>query len=131
MRIPRHLVPQEFIDEYGLERKIYKVFLYYEIQKGIYGFPQAGKLANTLLRKRLDICRYIECMHTPGLWQHIFCPVQFTLVIDDFGVKFVVVEHLRNLVKSLEKFYGIVLEPTGSKYCGITLEWEYENRTVD
>ena len=70
-------------------------------------------------------------MHTPGLWQHIFRPVQFTLVIDDFGVKFVVVEQLRNLVKSLKKFYGIVLDPTGSNYCGITLEWEYENRTVD
>ena len=48
MRIPRHLVPQEFIDEYGLESKIYKGFLYCEIRKGIYGFPQAGKLANTL-----------------------------------------------------------------------------------
>ena len=26
MRIPRHLIPHEFIDEYGLERKIYKSF---------------------------------------------------------------------------------------------------------
>ena len=44
-------------------------------------------------------------MHTPGLWRHIFRPVQFTLVVDDFGIKFVVVEHLQHLVESLQKFY--------------------------
>ena len=70
-------------------------------------------------------------MHTPGLWRHIFRPVQFTLVVDDFGVKFVGIEQLQHLVESLNKFYEIVLDPKGSKYCGITLEWEYENRTVD
>ena len=67
MRIPRHLVPQEFIDEYGLESKFYKGFLYCEIRKGFYGLPQAGKLTNTLLKQRLATCGYIECMHTPGL----------------------------------------------------------------
>ena len=50
MRIP------ELIDEYGLESKIYKGFLYCEIRKGIYGLPQAGKTANTLLKKRLATC---------------------------------------------------------------------------
>ena len=67
LRIPLHLIPQEFIDEYGLERKFYKGFLYCEIWKGVYGFPQAGKLANTLLKQRLATCGYIVCMHTPGL----------------------------------------------------------------
>ena len=93
--------------------------------------PPAGKLANTLLKQRLATYGYIECMHTPGLWQHIFRPVQFTLVVDNFGVKFVGVEQLRHLVESLKTFYEIVLYPTGSKYCGITLEWDYDNRTVD
>ena len=123
MQIPRHLVPQEFIDEYGLESKIYRGFLYDEIRKGIYGLSQAGKPANTLLKQRLATCGYIECMNTTGLWRHIFRPVQFTLVVGYFGVKFVGVEKLRHIVESLKKFYEIVLDPTGSKYCGITLEW--------
>ena len=59
MQIPRHLVPQELIDEYGLERKIQKGFLYCEIQKGVYGLPQAGKLANTLLKQCIDTYGYI------------------------------------------------------------------------
>ena len=130
MRIPRDIVPQEFIDEYGLERKFYKEFLYFEIRNGIYGLPQAGKLVNTILKQHLATCRYIECMHTPGFWRHIFCTVQFTLVVDNFGVKFVGVEQIQHLVESLKKFYEIVLYPTGRKYCRITLEWDYKNRTV-
>ena len=114
-----------------MENKNYNGFLYCEIRKVIFGFHQAGKLANTLLKKRLATYGYIECMHTPGLWPHIFCPVQFTLVVDDFGVKFIGVEQLQHLVESLKKLYEILLDPTGSTYCGITLEWEYNNRTVD
>ena len=64
-------------------------------------------------------------MHTPGLRQHIFRPVKFTLIVDNFGVKFVGVDQLQHLVESLKKFYEIVLDPTGSKYCEITLEWDY------
>jgi hypothetical protein len=57
--------------------------------------------------------------------------VQFTLVVDDFGIKFVGVNHLKHLVDSLKKLYEIDLDIKGSKYCGITLEWDYVNRTVD
>ena len=93
--------------------------------------PQDGKLANTLLKQRLGICGYIKCMHITGMWRHIFRPVQFTLVVDDFGVKFVGVDKLQHLVGSLKKIYEIVLDPLGRKYCVITLKWDYENRTVD
>ena len=56
MQTTRHLRPQELIDEYGLDSKIYKGFSYCDIRKGIYGFPQAGKLANTLLKQYLATC---------------------------------------------------------------------------
>ena len=41
-------------------------------------------------------------MHTPGLWQNIFRPVQFKLVVDNFGEKFVSVDQLHHLVESLK-----------------------------
>lgn len=131
MKIAVKLIPDEFMKEYNLYHKVYKGYLYVEICKGIYGLPQAGRLANDLLRKRLATCGYIECTHTPGLWRHISQPVVFTLVVDDFGVKFVGIEHLQHLVESLKRFYEIELDPTGAKYCGIPLEWAYINRTVD
>ena len=124
-------MPQECIDEYGLERKIHKGFSYCEIRKGTYGFPQAGKLINTLLKQILATCMYIKCMRIPGLWRHICCPVQFTLVVDNFSVKLVGVGKIRHLVESLKTIYEILVDPTGRKYYGIKMEWDPENRTVD
>ena len=60
-------------------------------------FP-TGKLSNTILKQRLDNYGYIEFMHTPGLWRHIFRLLKFTLVIETFGVKSVGVEQLQHLV---------------------------------
>ena len=39
---------------------------------------------------------------SPGFWTHDWRPVQFTLVVDDFGVKYVGEEHaihLKNTIK--------------------------------
>ena len=58
-----------------------------EIIKAIYGLPQAVFLANKLLKKRLAPSVYYEMPHTPGLWKHVYRPIAFTLVVDDFGVK--------------------------------------------
>jgi hypothetical protein len=44
-------IPEEFILEYGLARKLDKNgWIYFEIRQGCYGLPQAGILANNLIR---------------------------------------------------------------------------------
>ena len=53
MRMPIKLIPQEFIDLYDLNTKVKNGYVYIEIQKGMYGLPQAGILANKLLKTRL------------------------------------------------------------------------------
>jgi hypothetical protein len=53
MRLPLSLVPQEIIDQYQLEEKEKNGQVYIRIDKGMYGMPQAGRLANDLLVKRL------------------------------------------------------------------------------
>jgi hypothetical protein len=98
----------------------------------MYSLPQAGLLANKLLEKRLNIHGYYQHRHTPGLWAHRTQPVQFTLVVDDFGVKFVGKEHTEHLIKALQETYEMSINDwLGSLYCGITLEWDYVKRTVD
>ena len=42
--IPRHLVPQESMDEYGLESKFYKVFNIVRYKKGFMDFPKLVNL---------------------------------------------------------------------------------------
>ena len=129
MRIPVHLIPDEFIRAYGLQDKIYKGYLYLEIRRGMYGLPQAGILANQLLRKRLEPHGYYEAKHTPGLWKHTTRPVTFTLVVHDFGIKYVGTEHAQHLIETLKKYYTVKTDWTGSLYCGIQLDWDYNYPT--
>jgi hypothetical protein len=52
----------------------------------MYGLPQAGILANKLLKERLELDGYTEQPHTPGLFKHKARPVWFNLTADDFGI---------------------------------------------
>ena len=110
MRIPLALIPQHMIDQYDLASKAKGSFMYCEIQKGIYGLPQAGILANKLLKKRLAKVGYYEVKHTPGPWRHIWRPIQFTLVVDDFGVRYVGKQHAERLCKALRQEYTIATD---------------------
>jgi hypothetical protein len=51
MKIRADLIPDVFLDQYNLRDKIYKGFGYCEIRRGMYGLPQAGIIANQLLKK--------------------------------------------------------------------------------
>ena len=97
----------------------------------MYGLPQAGMLANKLLKKRLAPHGYYEVPHTPGLWRHQFRPVMFTLVVDDLGVKYVGREHAEHLMNAIEENYTVTKDWAGSLYCGISLKWNYAARHVD
>ena len=106
--------------------------MYMECRKGMYGLPQAGILANKLLKKRLAKFGYIETRHTPGLWKHIWRPVQFTLVVDNFGVKYVGREHADHLCEAIQKCgYKIETDWKGNLYYGVTLAWNYRERYLD
>jgi hypothetical protein len=91
--------PDEIIQKYNLNALAVDGWVYIEIQKGMYGLKQAGLLANQLLQTRLHPFGYYPARHTLGLWLHKTRPISFTLVVDDFAVKYVGkqnAEHLRN-----------------------------------
>ena len=67
MRLPTAIIPQEVIDEYNLTALVHNGHIYVEIQRGMYGLPQASIIANQLLTKRLEPHGYSQCRHTPGL----------------------------------------------------------------
>eukprot|EP00804_Cyclotella_cryptica_P018372 CCRYP_015481-RA/>CCRYP_015481-RA protein AED:0.17 eAED:0.17 QI:0/0/0/1/1/1/2/0/862 len=131
MRIKADLVPAAFKDAYNLWDRIHNGYIYMEIRRGCYGLPQAGILANKLLKQRLSTNGYFKLPHTPGLFKHINRPVQFSLVVDDFGIKYTGQEHLDHLIQSIKKHYDVKVDHTGSLYCGITLDWHYEEKYLD
>ena len=120
--------PQDVIDHYCLKDKVDdKGFLLVRVEKGMYGLPQAGIIAQQLLEKRLQAEGYHQSATTPGYWKHEWRPISFLLVVDDFGVKYVGEEHANHLLAVLRKYYVVDKNAEGSKYCGITLDWDYEN----
>jgi hypothetical protein len=97
-------IPEEFILEYGLAGKDdINGWIYFEICRGCYGLPQAGILANNLLREQLEEEGYFEAHSTPGLWKHKWRPIQFRLIVDDFGVEYVGIKHFNHLSALLKK----------------------------
>ena len=131
MKMPIGLFPTWIVDQYELKKHVLNGFIYLEMRRAVWGLPQAGILANKLLRKRLLPHGYYECSNTPGLWRHQTRPISFTLVVDDFGVKYVGKEHADHLIASIKKKYELTEDWTGDLYCGIKLKWDYDNRTVD
>jgi hypothetical protein len=67
MRIPIKLIPHEIIVQYNLLPLVSDGHVYIEVQKGMYGLPQAGILANQLIACRLAIHGYHQTTFTPGL----------------------------------------------------------------
>jgi hypothetical protein len=97
----------------------------------MYGLPQAGILANKLLAKRLAIHGYAPTVHTPGLWKHRTCPILFSLVVNNFGVKYMGKQHADHLFSALEQHYEAATDWEGKLYCGLTLDWDYKVRTIN
>jgi hypothetical protein len=89
-------LPQETIEKYDLLELSQDGKVYIEIQKGMYGLPQAGILANELLQRNLAKDGYRPTQHTHGLWTHDTRPISFLLVVDDFGVN-MLAENAQNI----------------------------------
>ena len=81
--------PDNIINHYNLQEKVTdNGYVYVTINQGMYGLPQSGILAQHLLEKGLNDRGYWQINHTPGLWTNKTRRICFTLVVDDFGVKY-------------------------------------------
>jgi hypothetical protein len=92
---------EEIVHKYNLGALAVGGWVYIEIRKGMYGLKQAGLLVNQLLQTRLVPFGYYTVRHTPGLWLHKTRPIAFSLVVDDFAVKYVGKQHADHLRNAL------------------------------
>ena len=83
-----------------------------------------------MLEKRLNEAGYFQSEIIPGFWKHKWRPISFTLVVDDFGVKYVGEEHAKHLVSVIKEHYDCTEDWKGDKYIGLTLDWDYDKREV-
>jgi hypothetical protein len=123
--------PEEIVQKYNLNTLTVNCWVYIEIRKGMYGLKQAGLLANQLLQTRLAPFGYYPARHTPGLWLHKTRPILFTLIVEDFAVKYVGKHRAEHIWNALLQTYELTTDWTATVYSGMTLKWDYKKRTCD
>jgi hypothetical protein len=101
------LSPEWIQIQYNMNTLPYKGYIHLEMQCAVWGLPQAGILANKRLSHKLAPFGYIEHVNTLDLWYHELCSILFTLIEDDFGVKYVNKEDVNHLIASINARYTL------------------------
>ena len=130
MSIPLHKIPEDIQARYSLHTLAVNGKVLVQINKGMYGLPHAGKLAQDRLIPHLAKHGYHQCPNTRCLFVHETRPIAFSLVVDDFGVKYKGREHAEHLIAALQELYEITTDWTGSKYLGIVIDYDRVARTI-
>jgi hypothetical protein len=105
--------PEEIVTKYNLDALAIDGWVYIEIRKCLAPFG------------------YYPARHTPGIWLHKMRSIAFSLVLDDFSVKYLGKQHADNLRNALLKMYELTTDWEATVYSGMTLKWDYKNRTCD
>ena len=101
-------------------------YVYVEITGAMYGLSASGYIANQDLQKHLAKYKYYPTKRTLGLWKHQTKLISFTLVVDDFKIKYTNKDDINHLFKAIKDKYLFKIDWTGAKYIRIDLDWDYE-----
>ena len=99
---PLSIIPDDIITQYNLKDKGRRVYI--EICQGMPGLKQAGLIANDRLSRQLAKFGYTPSTKNSALWKHSTRNISFYLVVEDFGVKYVVKDNAEHLFSALREF---------------------------
>ena len=85
------------------------------------GLKQADRIAIDGLKAHLAKFGFAPVPRTPTLWKNDTKPIFFSLVVDDFGVKYTRTENSDHIIQALQKLYTISIYLTGSLFCRLTI----------
>ena len=95
------------------------------------GLKQASRIANNQHKAHIAHFGFAPVPITPALWKHTTKSIILSLVVDDFGVKYIGEENANHHIQALQKLYTVSIDWTGSLFCGLTIDWDYSARTCD
>jgi hypothetical protein len=102
MKTPLLLFPASTIEQYNLNELALDGWVNIKMKQTVWGLPQAGIHANKHLHCRLAPFGYYKNPNTPGLGRQKSKPITFTLVVDNFGAKFVNTASVDHLILSIK-----------------------------
>jgi hypothetical protein len=126
-------IPDEIWIQYNLAQWVTDDgYIYARMDKGMYGLPQAGKVASDAFIPCLNQAGYYKTGIIPGPapFKHKTNSIIFALVVDDFLVQYFSLDDFHHLANTLRKHYTNTCDMEAQKWCGITLEWNYDEGHV-
>jgi hypothetical protein len=89
-------------------------------------------IANNRLVHHLQAHGNEQAEHIHGIFRNKDRPVLlFSLVVDNFGVQYTKLADAKQLKATLKAMYEITINWTGTKYLGLALKWDYQERTCN
>jgi hypothetical protein len=130
LSVPLSDIPELIRREFNLDAYAEDGKVMFEVTKGMYGLPVAGRLAQDRLKNHLQTHGYIECDNTPCLFRHTTRSTMFSLVVDDFLCQSHSIEDKNHLINTVKEIYAITIDHEAQKYLGITLTWDSNIKKV-
>ena len=108
LRIAMKFIPPTTMTKHNLHTYVHNNAVLFEVNKGMYGLPQAGLLAQQRLISHLNKHGYLQT-DTTCLFRHESNGTTFSLVVDDFGVKYTNKAGAEHLIATLQALCTITV----------------------
>ena len=92
---------------------------------------QATLLAYNKLVNHVAPHGYHPVPHSLGLWTYKTRLTRFCLCVDNFGIKYFRKDDVKYLIDILQKSFEVSCDWEGRHYCGLTIDWQYDDNYVD
>ena len=115
IKIPTKNIPRALLEKHDLISYIVDEHILCRVDGTMYGHPASGRLANADLVQHLAAHGYAQDANVPCMFAHSKAPISFSLVVDDFGIKYTNDEDIADLVRVLKLKYQLRVDLTGSK----------------
>lgn len=128
--IQRSQLSQQYQDKYNDPRYWKNDTILMKVVKTIYGLKQSGLLSQKALVQHLKDNGYAQTKSNECLFTNLDNTVQFSLVVDDFGIKYTNIDNAKHLVSVLQMKYGVTVDWKGTKYLGMHIDFQKEKGRV-
>jgi hypothetical protein len=109
LRISLKFLSDAILTKYNLRKFMHNGSILFEVTKSMYGLPHAGRISQDGLIERLASHGYLQT-GTTCLFRHATNSITFTLVVDDFGVKYMNSADADDLIRCLRLYYDITIK---------------------
>ena len=117
MKLALASIADKIIEQYSLRTLSSDGWVYLDIRKGMPCLKETSRIANDRLKAHLVQFVFAPVPRTLALWKHDTKPIFFSLVNDDFGVKYIGKENANHLIQAQKKLYTISIDWTGYLFC--------------